>query len=676
MRFYFVILVFAVIIFIIFRPWFSNGLLSGGDWIYLFSKSMQEISPFSSWDLTFNGMGWSVLPTFWVQSYSFSTLKLASLISWVLYERIFWFFPIIFVSIASSFVLARFIIKDKLISLISPVIFLLNTYVLLLISGGQVGVAMGYSLAPIVILTFMRAVEKNKISYSILFTFTLSLQMIFDIRFAYISLSANFIYFLLDLYFRKKNIFSGLGLLLKNIAFPLMLAILLHSFWIMPVIFSNSNPVGQYGSAYNTVEGVRFFSFAKLENAIGLLHPNWPENIFGKVGFMKPEFLFLPILAFSSLLFVSKIKDQKSKVYILYFALLGLIGTFWAKGSNEPFGNIYLWMFNHFPGFVMFRDPTKWYTLVAVSYAILVPFSIWKIYEWIKSQPKFQMKSKNQIFNLQNLFLILTILYLLFLIRPALFGQLTGTFQVKNIPQDYVKLEQFLSSQDTFSRTLWVPAPQRFGFYSNSHPAISAQDFYKTTDNSQILKKMRAADGEQLLQEAAVKYVIVPFDPQGEIYLKDRKYDEKTYKKILSEVGKTPYLKKVDDFGKIRVFEVSNSKNHFWTPSQGLSLGYKYITPVEYIVSVRNAKTGDIVIFSENFDSKWRAINLNDKNSFLSSVSYNKRFNSFILRQNGSYALDVYYYPQAYVKIGLFISGITLIVAVGTLILLFKKGKT
>ena len=40
----------------------------------------------------------------------------------------------------------------------------------------------------------------------------------------------------------------------------------------------------------------------KPPHALSLLHPNWPENLFGKVYFLQPEFLILPILAFSAFL--------------------------------------------------------------------------------------------------------------------------------------------------------------------------------------------------------------------------------------------------------------------------------------------------------------------------------------------------------------------------------------
>jgi hypothetical protein len=290
----------------------------------------------------------------------------------------------------------------------------------------------------------LRTREKNLLkSYVLLLKspllagLVLALQVMFDVRISYITMLAVFLYYLFFLARQvnysvnliklkaqssclagrqaKFKATKSLKVFILNLLFifiiPIGIAGLLHAFWIVPLLITRQNPAEQLGSFYTTAEAVRFLSFAKFENTISLLHPNWPENIFGKTYFMRPEFLILPILAYGSLLFVYKTKDLRLKTYVLYFAMLGLLGAFLAKGANEPFGEVYLWLFGHFPGMIMFRDPTKWYTLVAISYSMLIPFTSWKIYEWLKSQPKFQISnfkfqinSKNKILNFQNLF--------------------------------------------------------------------------------------------------------------------------------------------------------------------------------------------------------------------------------------------------------------------------------
>jgi hypothetical protein len=248
-----------------------------------------------------------------------------------------------------------------------------------------------------------------------------------------------------------------------------------------------------------------------------------------------------------------------------------------------------------------------------------------------------------------------------------LLGQLGGTFKTTTVPSEYVKLEQFLSSDNSFSRTLWVPVTQRFSFYSPNHPEISAQDLFSIYDNK-LIQKLSLS--EKLLQDASVRYVIVPYDSQGEIFLSDRKYDSKVYLQTVAQVKKIPWLIPISGFGKIAVFAVPNSKDHFYTTDQNAEINYQYISPVEYSLNVTNAKKGDRVIFAESFDDKWIAENSKFK---IQSSKFDGRFNSFILPKYGDYNLKIYYTPQDYVNLGVVISLISLVGSLGALIVLKIK---
>ena len=676
-----------VIVFLIFKNWFSFYSLSSGDWSHKFPEMIRGFTLYPyAWDPGFfNGLGGTTVFLLALNTYFLSTTSLLFNffhVPWVLIERLVWFWPFLIISVFSSYNLFKKLFSEKF-ALLSSFIFLFNAYILMIVGGGQMGIAMSYSIVPLVLYFFIILNENIKLKYSLLLGILFGILVMLDLRIAYVTLSALGIYFL----FNIKQLIIGKNLkeIVVNISYifiiPFAVIGFLHAFWILPLLIFHQNPVQSFGAVYTSAEAVKFFSFAKFENTISLLHPNWPENIFGKVGFMKPEFLILPILAYSSLLFINKLKSLREKKYIIFFTLLGLNGSFLAKGANEPFGGIYLWLFDHFPGFIMFRDPTKWYTLVAISYSMLIPFTIWKIYEWLRSRSKFFRQRRISlwptIFNTSNLFLLIIVFCLLYLIRPALLGQLTGTFKATAVPSDYIKLEKFLSSENSFSRVLWVPTLQRFGYYSNNHPAVSANDFFKTGGHSNIFNKINITEGSKILQEAGVRYVIVPYDSQGEIFLKDRKYDEKSYLKTIKDVEGIKWLKKVDCsiakllncsdpvFGKVAVFEVPNPRDHFWSPSGNIIKNYKYINPTKYIVELKNAKKGDVVVFSESFDKNWVAYNSSFK---IHSTLYENRFNSFVLPQDGDYSITIYYTPQDWVNRGLVISIVSLVGIIAILI--------
>jgi hypothetical protein len=673
-----VLLLFFLII-LVFKTWFSTGLLSSTD-VGFNSKLTYNnyfLSPYGWQEDKMAGLGGNAVALLWIYTdFGIPITILGKIIglNWNLVERMIFFYPFLILSFLSSAFLFKKIFKKNVFYLLSVFLFLISTYILMVIGGGQVLIALAYAISPLVLYSFIKLLNKISLKKSFVTGLILSLQIITDIRIAYVTLIAVGIYWIIKL-LQEKDIKYFLKSVLFVLIIPGLLSFLLNAFWLLPTIINHQNPLSQLGSAFTTTNAVQYFSFAKFENTIALLHPNWPENMFGKVYFMRPEFLILPVLAFASLLFVTskKLKTEnlkhKNDLIIIFFVLLGLIGAFLAKGSNDPFGGIYLWMFNHVPGFVMFRDSTKFYLLVAISYSILIPFSVSQIYEFIKRKTE-NLKLKIMGNLLPKLFIFLVLGYMLFLIRPAIMGQLGGTFKTTTVPAEYTKLEQFLSTQNNFSRTLWVPTTQRFSFYSPNHPEIPAQDLFSIYDNVKLIQKLSSS--EKLLQESGVRYVIVPYDSQGEIFLSDRKYDNKVYLQTVAQVRKISWLMPVSGFGKIAVFAVPNAKDHFYITDKESELTYRYISPVEYSLSVANAKRGDRVVFAESFDGKWVA----ESSSFkLKTEKLDGRFNSFVLPKDGDYNLRIYYTPQDYVNIGVVISIVTLVGALSMLIVLIIKKK-
>lgn len=663
----------GIIILIIFKTWFTPGTISGGDFIYAFPSMFENRSFFPyAWDWNGNyGLGSFAPPLQWVNTvYAIPILLFGALLhlSWNTIERVGFFYPYLLLSLFSSWYLAKKVFRSPSISVFAALFYSVNTYALMMSGGGQiVGVGLSYAVVPLALARFIilheqLKEEKNNLHNIILFVLTFALVMLFDIRYAYVLMLALGIYLLM--HYRAS--FAGKGKYLVYLCVvPLAIIILLHAFWLLPLLVIHQVPTQALDAAYNSTAAVSFFSFARFENTISLLHPNWPENIFGKVSFMRPEFLLIPILAFLSLLFITKKKRTEAR-FIIYFAFLGLVGAFLAKGSNEPFGSIYLWLFAHFPGFSMFRDPSKWYNLVAISYSLLVPFVVWKIYNVLQERKNFNTK----IVNIQQIFVILIIGYFLFLIRPAWLGQLSGTLTTHAVPSDYKLFAQKLEQDNTFYRTLWFPTIQRYSYTSSLHPAVSAQDLFNRYDQKQLLTLFRASGTETQLQNAGIRYVIIPDDSDQEIFLKDRKYSEILYQNAYTFFKRIPWLHEEKDFGRLKVFTVENAKDHLWSLNKNMTISYTQLSPVQFRVKVQNAKQNDLLIFAESYDPHWLAIG-ND--TTLSSTKYQNRFNAFVLPKDGTYSLVVTYQPQQWTNIGVIITLVSLFVSIGFIFAKKKK---
>lgn len=374
--------------------WLDLNPLAAGDWLYLFEETIRSFSFWPErWGYHYSGMGGPNYASGLVYFFT-TTAKLFNSLgaSWPLIERLVWFGPIFGLTLFSSFFLAKQLFTGKsLFYWLTPVLYFFNTYFLLLIDGGQLGVAFGYSLAPL-ILGFLVSLPKNhRWPRRLMIGLAFGLQILLEPRIFLLTLGTVLGYFILVAGAKKVY-----GLLLF---WPLLLALTVNLFWLWPALTVKG---GALPPDYGTAGWIGFLSFANFSGTLSLLHPNWPENIFGKTYLLRPEFLVLPVLAFSSLLFInySRVSDLpagkagltslkagklnnsliNNKV-ILHFNLLALLGAFLAKGSNPPFGWIYLWLFDYLPGMKLFRDPTKFYFLVALSYSILIPHSLAKIYQ-------------------------------------------------------------------------------------------------------------------------------------------------------------------------------------------------------------------------------------------------------------------------------------------------------
>ena len=378
----------GVVILIVFRNWFTPGLITAGDlWPFSGAMYQERDLPLKAWDqFANNGFGSFSGPFLWIHlNFAIPITIFGQLLgqSWSWIERIGYFLPFLIICPTSSILLYKKIFPKSALYPIAGLLYLLNTYILMIIGGGQIaGIGMAYALAPLVLLFWIRLIEGKSFQFtkSLPFALLVSLQLMYDLRITYVTLAITGIYFLFSV--SRKNIRP----ILLNSILAGVATLLLNAYWLVPSIFIHQDPFSTLGSEYSSLDAVRFFSFAKIENTISLLHPNWPENIFGMTSFLKPEFLLLPILAFSSLLFLPEDKLQRKN--ILFLATVALIGIFLAKGTQEPFSIIYINLFKNFPGFVLFRDPTKWMVAICIAYTLLIPHTLDSVYSKLKEKYK------------------------------------------------------------------------------------------------------------------------------------------------------------------------------------------------------------------------------------------------------------------------------------------------
>jgi len=496
---------------------------STGDAPFYFFEQLASISWLPQVWNNAKDFGENLLPRLWID-YPFRLIvKLLATfgLGWGMIEKLLWVLALV-IGIIGIYQLAKFIV-GKSVAYIAVLVYLTNTYALFLFGGGQLGVALAYGLAPLVLLKFIQS-DKNGVRNGL----WLALLVIFDLRLAYLTLGAIFLYQVILKTFH-----------IRTMCISILVAAIVHAFWILPVILTGAGSRA-LGEDFTNPGMLQFLSFADFSHSLSLLHPNWPDNLFGKVYFLQPEFLILPLLAFSALAWIVKSQKSDEKLHIVFFALLALLGAFFAKGAQPPFGDLFIWCFQHVPGFVMFRDPTKFYLFIAIGYAILIPFVLGEI-------AKYRKKMKWIVYGV-------FIIFWSFTIRPLWLGQLTGNFKPQTIPIEYEKLKDMLIEDTIFSRTLWIPSKEKFVYSSDVHPALTSASLFNNASLSGVMTIASSSSFLTSINEAGIRYVILPKDIEGTLYMTEYKFDATLRERMIQTIEQTP-LVALAQYKEIAVFE-------------------------------------------------------------------------------------------------------------------------
>ena len=174
-----------------------------------------------------------------------------------------------------------------------------------------------------------------------------------------------------------------------------------------------------------------------------------------------------------------------------------------------------------------------------------------------------------------SLFIVSVSLYLLWFIKPVVLHQIEGTFETVEVPKDYLVSAEILKRDKNFSRTFWLPRRQNFGFSSYLHPPVWAEDFISEVrerrpfsslliDKYNFLSYFQNPATREIFKILGLKYAVVPYDSQGEIFLTDRKYDERLYQRIIDELDKVAWLKRLDPTSKVGLYQADFETRHFF----------------------------------------------------------------------------------------------------------------
>lgn len=462
-------------------------------------------------------------------------------------ERVLYLIPFLILGTFGIWKLAKYLKLSNQASFISSLFYLTNTYILLIIDGGQLRIALCYAILPVSFLLIEKSIYQG-VRDKLLAALGVAALGFFDLRFIYILFLLTLVKFFYSLIFDLKNwkkIFvdwMGLGVL------TLVVVLGLNAYWLIPLI--KTPPDGQL---YGQLTQTSFLSFATLGHSILLISPHWYSNIFGVISPLLFTFILIPFLVF--LAPVLRSKDY----WVGFWLIIAILSLFLTKGSLEPLGLVYPWLFHNIPGFSLFRDSTKFFFLVALSYSILIGITVDEVLKRLRRD------------GFRVIFTSFVAIYLLFLVSPAFTNQMTGILSVSRNQDQYNNLHSLLESDGTFSRVMWIPSLSPFGNIDPSHPVVEA---------SRLVSKRPFASGVlgtyeifNFLREAP--YMGEIFDIAGIGYIAYPHIDLKKsrvspdaliyYDTFLNQLSALPWLTRVDGVD-IPTFKVKSNQERFFIP--------------------------------------------------------------------------------------------------------------
>jgi hypothetical protein len=314
-----------------------------------------------------------------------------------------WFFTLAL----SMYALAAYLFRKKeqwASRLLATIIYIVNLHLYSFWLQGEQPILASYALLPLIMLFLLRFIQGKSSPLRTAIFLNLvyvpfgsggirGVPLIGPVFLGIITLFLFFLIFNFKVekfkYIRKFAVLS---------AWSMLFFIFCNAYFLIPFISSFAlqfgNQVAIAGGIEGTISWAKFIStHTSLTNLFRLHGDNnwydkpylWAWQYLTNPFLIIGSFIF-PILAFSSLLFAKK---KNEKIIILFFALFALIGLFFSAGAHPPFGDIYIFMMKHVPGFAAFRSGYyKFIPTVYISFAILSGFSV--SYFSNSIQPKFR----------------------------------------------------------------------------------------------------------------------------------------------------------------------------------------------------------------------------------------------------------------------------------------------
>ncbi len=545
------IYVFALVLLsiLVHNAWFNpTTALTSGDWGYLSPQQVQEIgNVWQTWISTDNFGQTNIQLPFAIFMNIWDALALLGL-GYDAVTKITFFIPIALLTFLSPYFLMKNVIENKFAAFIAAIFYATTPYGIT----NQPPIHVVYALAPLIILLFMKAMQNRRLSSWVYFVLCYNVGLIYEVRIMFLVTLVLLVYLLLHFKFKDRLLYVY-GLL------SVLLILLLNAFWILPTVLGGASQ--DIGAIAN--RGLFGDELADIAHSLALSPWYWTGGLPNDEFIMQtilPHLWVAPIIAMAVVFSPSVARRRIT----LFFVIIAAAGILYAKQSGEPFSNLYFWSYSNIPGFNLFRESSKFYTLTALGYMGLIGLSIYGLF-------KLKNKHRNKIIFVASSLVVLSSAVNAF---PVVSGRLGGLTVSSPVPPEYKAINETVGSPESPGRALWVPSPGRWAESSIGKPKANAvnlldnewllysKDEYSTTEQpieSDIVELLQSSFAESLLSESSISHVILPprLSEAGEDFYRFYGDDRGYYERSLDQIS---WLKKEADGRNYDIYKNENPK--------------------------------------------------------------------------------------------------------------------
>lgn len=608
--------------------------------------------------------------------------------------------------------------RKYLISFVAAVFYIYNLYYLQQIF--DQAITLSYIFAPLFLYLILRGLRTGKL--------LLHAAIIGLLSFFYSPINPNsyligiiliisFILALLIIAIRKNDYQKSLNILKISLLAGIFSIFVCAYVFLPNYFYLRENVSGIQTESADWLEGVSkttsFFNVIRLAGAWDW-YEKWNGEYYAPYAQIYTQNIFFIILSVvpAILALLGFVYSKNNWKHL--FAALSIAGIILAMGSHQPTGGIYLFLYEHLPGFWIFRSP--WYkfsVFIVLGFAVLIGL---------------HAEHLAKRFNERKILIFLSAFFI-FLSLPLFLGARftkpadrhgnLASLQVE-IPNYVFETSKWFNKKEGDERILMVPqiAWESTAYnwsYGNLFPPL-----YTLLDKNSILflPYDRKGSGTELLKAAKLalytpestpaanylaflntKYLINQKDfsyfyfraPENAGTVEKLINSQKEFLKVKSfgnwDIYETDkYLPKIYATNKILklnslyeageldlsenpafVLEIGENLNLQKEFESNTQIKYRKISPTFYQISVKTDKPF-YLIFSESFDKNWEL-------DFFEEQEYkhfliNSYANGYLVNKIGAYKIDLKYRPQSFFDEGFKVTFISIITILMLLLIL------